>query len=365
MVDQFPITANELANEAGLSSECLDLAFREEHAHLLAEFCDPWEEIGYHLRLAKSKINCIKEDNATTEKRRIGTLQEWKERFAHRATYRVLIEALIGSGRAQQALDLCIKMKGLRPASESEGTSVMPRDPSLLTTAPTSPVDRDSSSEEFNIPDVDISQSIKSLQTRFIHIQNRFLQSDAAGTGVTLQQLQTCISTLPAFSTDTPQALLEVGSILHFAHNLKQYCCALDPDILESLIEVLGDTETKSMMNVYSRALHNFLCKTKLKDFIGNYAGPTPPDVEYKEVQIKFGDSWREKTLADVKQMKSQISRRSWFLKMVSIGSVHVIFMIPQVEDLELDVHLRIHLQSQGVLQIFVCGVCIFNSEGK
>ena len=65
--------------------------------------------------------------------------------------------------------------------------------------------------------------------------------------------------------------------------------------LIIDLIEVLGDIETKSMMKAYSRDLHNFQCRTQLKDFIGNYEGPTPP--EYKEVQIKLRDSWREKTL--------------------------------------------------------------------
>jgi hypothetical protein len=366
MAAQSPITAKELAEEARLSLERLDLPFRKDDAHMLAEFCDPWENIGYHLCLNDATINDIKEDNSTAEKRRIATLQRWKERLAHRATYRVLIQALIKSGRAQKALEVCIKIKELRPASESDGTSVTSREPSLLTTEPMSPVDRDLATEEFTISDtVDIAESIRSLQTKFIHIQNRFLQSDATGRGVTLQQLQTCISTLPSFTTDTPQALLEASSIPQFAHNLKQYYSAIDPDILEGLIEVLGDVETKSMMSIYSRVLHNFQRKTKLKDFIGNYEGPTPPEFEYKEVQIKFGDNWRDKTLADVKQIKCQISRRSWLMKMVSIGSVCVTFMIPRGEDLELDVHLREHLQSQGILEVSVCGVNIFNCKGK
>ena len=259
MADQSPITADELAKEVGLSLQCLKLKFREEHAHLLAEFCDPWEEIGLHLKLTKSNISSIKEDNATTEKRRIATLQKWKERFAHRATYRVLIKALIQSEHAQQALKLCQKIKHeVRPASESDGASVTPRDPSLLNmTEPTSPVDHDTSSSEEFIPGAHVAQSIYALQMRFIRIQNQFLQS-SAGTGVTLEQLQTCVSTLPSFTTNTPQVLLEASSIPTFAHNLKQYCCALDPDILEGLIEVLGDIETKSMMKAYSRDLHNF-----------------------------------------------------------------------------------------------------------
>ena len=151
MADKSPITANELAKKAGLSLESLDFPFRVDHAHILAGFCDPWETIGYHLRLNSAEINAIKEDNSSAEKRRIATLQAWKEKFAYRATYRVLIEALISCGHAQQALDLCIKIKDqIRPAPESDNSeSVIPRGPSLLMTEPMSPVERDSSREEF------------------------------------------------------------------------------------------------------------------------------------------------------------------------------------------------------------------------
>ena len=118
---QSPITANVVAEEAGL---CLDSPyFRKDHVHILAMFCDPWENIGYHLGLDDAIINIIKEDNSTTEKRRTVMLQLWKEKFAHKATYRVLIQALIDCGRSQQALELCHKIKELQPASESDGAS--------------------------------------------------------------------------------------------------------------------------------------------------------------------------------------------------------------------------------------------------
>ena len=151
MAAQSPITIEELAEKARLSLECLDLPFHKDHAHILAEFCDPWENIGYYLHLNNAIINGIKEDNSTAEKRRVATLQLWKQKYAHRATYQVLVEALIESGRTQQALELCIKIKELWPASESDGTSVTSGDPSLLTVEPMSPVDRDSASEEFTI----------------------------------------------------------------------------------------------------------------------------------------------------------------------------------------------------------------------
>ena len=364
MADSPPLTVEDLAEEAGLPLPCLENVFHEEYAPLLAEYCDPWEPIGYHLKLTKVDINTIKNDNETTELKRIATLETWYEKFAHKATYRVLIEALIRSKHAKKALCVCRTLKydvktvsASIDHSESDDKSIKPSDPSLLSTL----TERKIIDCHDAPSDVDVAQSIRQLQKRFICIQNRFLQS-GTGTGVTLEQLQTCLSTLPSFTTDAPQLLLEATSIKLFNFNLKQYCCALNPDILEGLIEVLGDVETNGMINQYNRDLNDFQCKTKLKDFIGNYDGPTPP--EYKDVQLKLGDNWREKTLADVRLLNSQISRQSWLLKMVSIGSIHVTFMIPQMDDLELGVHLRDYLQTQCVLQILVCGVCIFNCEG-
>ena len=351
------ITVEELAKKAELPLQCLDKAFREEEACLLAEFCDQWEFIGYHLRLVKTDITTIKNDNDTTDLRRISMLVRWSGKFAHKATYRVLIEALIRSKHANKALELCQTLRhelAVNSRIESDADAE-------LVTATSVEQKGDVCTREDVIPDTDIVQSIDYLRMQFVCVQNHFLQS-GPGTGLTLEQLQTCVSTLPSFTTDKPQALLEASSVQQFIHNLKGYCCALNPDILEGLIEVLGDIKSKSMMEKYKGVLHVFRCKTKLKDFVGNYDGPTPP--EYKEVQLKLGDDWREKTLADLSVITSQISRQSWLVKMVSVSSIYVRFMIPQEDDLELGIHIRNFLQSQCVLQIIVGGVCIFNCEG-
>ena len=93
--DEPPITAKDLAEKTGLPIQCLDKMFCEEYTHLLAEFCHPWENISYHLKLTRVEIEDIKNDKENTELRRIGMLQKWSNKNAHRATYRVLIEALI------------------------------------------------------------------------------------------------------------------------------------------------------------------------------------------------------------------------------------------------------------------------------
>ena len=260
MADLHPVTIEELAEEAGLALQCLDKTFHEEHARLLAEFCNPWENIGYHLKLTKDEISGIKDDKGTTDLRRIAMLETWSEKFAHKATYRVLIEALIRSKRAKQALNLC---QTLKRELITTGLSNSRNDDESVTTEQQATVCHNIPSDQELVPVVNITQSINQLEKQFICVQNQFLQS-GIGTQVTLEKLKTCVSTLPSFTTD-PQCLLKAESIDLFIFHLKKYCCALNPDILEGLIEVLGDAETKTMMEEYITALHEFQSKTKLK----------------------------------------------------------------------------------------------------
>ena len=331
--------------------QSLDCEFLEEHALLLAKFCVEWRIIGYHLKLTKANITAINKDNDSTEEKRIAMLQTWKEIFAFEATYRVLIEALIRSKNTQQALNICHSLKQYVP--QLQATSC------LESAADTN------CSEQY----MDTKQSFKKLQMKFISIKKRFFYPDT-GKGPTLEELQQNISLLesPSFTADhdssEPLELLEATSLITFTHRLKSYCSALNPDILEVLIELLGDDETKTMMKEYIRDLDEFKRKTKLKDFVGNYGHEVPMHSESKEMQLKLGDSWREKTLADLMLIKSQISQQCLVMKTVSTGCICVTFMCPKMDDLELGIHIRDYLQSQCVLQIVVAGVCIFNCEG-
>lgn len=53
---KMAVTVDELAEEAGLSLQCLEKAFHVEYIHVLSEFCDQWENIGYHLKLSMISI---------------------------------------------------------------------------------------------------------------------------------------------------------------------------------------------------------------------------------------------------------------------------------------------------------------------
>ena len=98
-------TPEELAVQAGvrnINQEC-----SENDLLALSQFCDPWELVGQYLELTRAQISAIDADNRSTDMKRLGVLQKWKETFAFKATYRVFVAALLACGKTQQALDVC------------------------------------------------------------------------------------------------------------------------------------------------------------------------------------------------------------------------------------------------------------------
>lgn len=98
-------TVEDLAARAGvidINRECDSVDILS-----LASSFDPWQLIGLHLGLTKAQISAIDGDNSSTDMKRLGALQKWKEKFVFHATYRVLVGALIDCGKAQQALEVC------------------------------------------------------------------------------------------------------------------------------------------------------------------------------------------------------------------------------------------------------------------
>ena len=101
----MPHTVDDLAARAGvvdINREC-----GKDDILSLARFCDPWQLVGRHLGLSEPQISAIDGDNRSTDLKRLGALQKWKEMFVFKATYRVLVGVLIDCGKAQQAMDVC------------------------------------------------------------------------------------------------------------------------------------------------------------------------------------------------------------------------------------------------------------------
>ena len=85
----------------------LELECSSEMLPNLANFVVNWRVLSFHLKLTEAEIAAIDEDNHTVDEKRIGMLVKWRGRFAFRATYRVLVQALLDCGRVSDAVDMC------------------------------------------------------------------------------------------------------------------------------------------------------------------------------------------------------------------------------------------------------------------
>lgn len=103
------VTLQEVADHIQISMESLKQKCTSEPKVLqrLAECCYPMNIVGLQLGLKGVEISDIQQDSITAEEKRLAMLQKWKSKFAYRATYQVLIEALLACKKNEQATEAC------------------------------------------------------------------------------------------------------------------------------------------------------------------------------------------------------------------------------------------------------------------
>ena len=77
----------------------------------LAKLCVDWKLIGRRIGLTEADLAAINGDNTTVEEKRVGMLEKWRSKFAHKAIYRTLIEALLAEERCAEAIKMCEVIK--------------------------------------------------------------------------------------------------------------------------------------------------------------------------------------------------------------------------------------------------------------
>ena len=367
MSEHQQIGIPELANEAGISVESLNQNCSDSDLLEFAELCDDtWELIAYDIGLTNPQVTAIKEECTNTEIRSVKFLQKWKEnKLEH--TYKMLAVAFLKRKKIQRALHICKAVK-----THSVNTAEILREvpPSVIIhteeagTSSHVSHSRTVNDSDTSLPltiNTNIKDKLRTLDRNFSSVQIQFMKAP----GVTLEDLQSCLSTLGSFQSNTPTPLWEARNLIEFFHKLKDYCNAQDPDILEDLIELLGDEETKMKKNQFIDKLVAFQRGTKIKDMIGNYDGPENMPANYKELEIKLGDNWREKTLEDLKNVRFMLSSKSgaWLLKLIEDGSLIVTYLVPNSDDLQLDDEQSDYLCRQNVIQITMGGKYVFMNE--
>ena len=101
------ITLDEVLKETKVHPTQVGKPCTTEHLRDIALFLESWQTVASHLGLSTTDVEQVERDAASEEIKRQKVLEMWKNRWAFKATYRVLIEALLKIGHADQAEKVC------------------------------------------------------------------------------------------------------------------------------------------------------------------------------------------------------------------------------------------------------------------
>ena len=106
MASKLPtLTIEDLVHKVNISKGCLDRECSSQDLQHVAKHCVKWKLIGHQLGL-HSLLSDIDSDHTREEDKRITMLTTWQQAFSFKATFRVLIEALIACNDADSAYQI-------------------------------------------------------------------------------------------------------------------------------------------------------------------------------------------------------------------------------------------------------------------
>ena len=106
------IVLEDLIRHCGIQASSLDKEVTSTCYHEISRYLSEWKLIAPKVGLTDDEVESIDEDNTKTEMKRISFLKAWKQKFAMKATYRALIESLLGIKRVEDARGVCQVLKG-------------------------------------------------------------------------------------------------------------------------------------------------------------------------------------------------------------------------------------------------------------
>lgn len=96
------VTFQELISHVGVSDEALKESCTEAHLSMIALWLPDWQMVAPHLG-----VSADVHDSTNQQEKNQYILNQWKQRFAFKATYKRLVEVLLEIGRADVAEKVC------------------------------------------------------------------------------------------------------------------------------------------------------------------------------------------------------------------------------------------------------------------
>lgn len=116
------VTLEDCVREFSIPVELLDERISDEHILEVSRFLE-WRTVARWLKLDDTEVDEVDCGNESEQDKRYKTLQKWNRKFAFKATYERLIEALLESGRADHAEKVC-KVLQLSSVAAQKGTFI-------------------------------------------------------------------------------------------------------------------------------------------------------------------------------------------------------------------------------------------------
>ena len=101
------ILLQDLIDRFQLSQKLLDQELSDEHLTKASKIIADHEILGPRLGLTEQEMIAIERDARTHELKKEAMLRKWKQKFSWRATYCMIIEALLECNRADHAREVC------------------------------------------------------------------------------------------------------------------------------------------------------------------------------------------------------------------------------------------------------------------
>ena len=144
----------------------------------------------------------------------------------------------------------------------------------------------------------------------------------------------------------------------------------LHPQLLEYLVQELGDDDAKRSMEEYKSCLVQFRRTTKMRQLSG-WFGRITESSTFQKIVLSLGSDWEEKTYEEFEELRVSLLRQEVFFQSslhlcgVLTGSLFVALVIPKSVDVAVmrqmlgEYQLLKFLMDSGVLSIYAEQVCL------
>lgn len=379
-------TYDELLSRYGVEGSTMEQTLHDNHLRAVSFELGKWERIARCLGIPSKDIEMIK-SQGDAEEQRDRMLECWKQRCGCKATYSVLVKALLQVNRT----DLAEKVVSLR-LTPPDQSLLVPRESCVIRTsslASDSRIENMYTSTNVSVLSPtntlclpmsqvsDVTATLAELEEDFYKLVT-YVEASLETNEVELNTLTKRFRMLPQsvrrqHETDanyatTRQRVLDSKSVKALFDNLTalKHWSFMMPDTLAHIVKdvTINGEDVRKRIDTYQKKLSTFKTNTKLRDLIGTNF-PVP---DYcMELTLKV-EGWEDKTIEGAEKNTMNVIRRATYnglsvglgWKEVIIGSVKLVFILMEPIDLSLDVLLET-CAGTGVINIQIDGIDVYD----